>query len=147
MAAVKVILDGAVMAAELRGPSGPVTRHLIERAEEFKVAARRQARGKAGTASRSGCLENTIVKRVVQTAQGVEIRMISDTSPCSANKESYSAAVHEGTKPHAIEGNPTLAFPWEHGPEGAGMYFFRSVWHPGTQPNRFFTDNMPIFVR
>lgn len=147
MSRVELVLDGAVMEAMLRSPTGIVGRHLIERAEIFKRAARQQARGRSGTSQRSGCLENSIVKRIEQTPEGIAIRMVSDTSPCSPKHESYSLFVHEGTQPHVIEGNPLLAFPWDHGPDGPGMYFFAKVQHPGTQPNRFFTDNLPIFLR
>lgn len=44
-----------------------------------------------------------------------------------------------GTKPHVIAAKNVqfLRFYWEKGPEGPGVYFFRSVNHPGTKPNRF----------
>lgn len=141
MSAVKVTLDGARIAAEMRSPTGPLARHLLTRAEEFKQMARKQINDK------SGCLSGSIVKRFEETPTGIRIRVIADTSPCSRNHESYALAVHEGTKEHVIEGNPLLAFPWDNGPEGAGMYFFASVKHPGTKPNRFFTDNLHIFLR
>lgn len=45
----------------------------------------------------------------------------------------------EGTRPHRIVARRAnvLAFYWKNGPRGAGMYYFRSVNHPGTKPNRF----------
>jgi hypothetical protein len=141
MSDVKVVLDGAVIAAMLRSPAGPVARHLIERGELFKQAAQAQANVK------SGCLRDSIVKRLEETPEGLALRVVSDTSPCSPDHKSYSLFVHEGTPEHVIPGNPTLAFYWEHGPDGPGMYFFRSVNHPDTKPNRFFTDNLPIFAR
>lgn len=42
-----------------------------------------------------------------------------------------------GTRPHEIRGNPMLKFFWDTGPRGAGVYFFRSVHHPGTKPNPY----------
>ena len=49
-----------------------------------------------------------------------------------------------GTRPHRIprggsaeqmaKGYP-LRFYWENGPNGPGIYYFWSVWHPGTKPN------------
>jgi hypothetical protein len=148
MSQVKLVLDGARMAQLLRSPQGPVIRLLLERGELFKAAARRQARGRYGTSgTRTGCLERSIVKRIEDAPGGVGLRVFSDTRPCSPNRRAYGLYVHEGTKPHTIEGNPTLAFRWDKGPEGPGMYFFRSVKHPGTKPNRFFTDNMGIFVK
>lgn len=141
MSRVNLVLDGKAMAAIMHSPSGMLARHLITRAELFKQAARSQA------PHVTGCLEGSIVKRVEHTSEGIAIRMVSDTSPCSPDHKSYSLYVHEGTRPHVIEGNPTLAFHWDHGPDGAGTYFFSKVNHPGTKPNRFFTDNLPIFVR
>ena len=141
MSNVKIVLDGARMAELLHSPTGPFGRWMIERGELVKQAARKQAPIK------TGCLRGSIVKRVEETPQGIAIRIVSDTSPCSPSRKSYSLYVHEGTKPHTIMGNPTLAFFWPSGPNGPRMYFFRSVQHPGTKPNRFLTDNLPIFVR
>jgi len=44
-----------------------------------------------------------------------------------------------GTKPHLIAAKnaKTLAFYWEKGPKGAGMYFYPEVHHPGTKANKF----------
>ena len=47
-----------------------------------------------------------------------------------------------GTKPHPIPkglGGTTLRFFWPKGPSGAGIYYFKSVQHPGTKPNPFMT--------
>lgn len=43
-----------------------------------------------------------------------------------------------GTRPHVIRSTgESLVFTWDRGPYGPGVYFFRKVNHPGTQPNRF----------
>lgn len=49
----------------------------------------------------------------------------------------YSAAVHDGSRPHEIRAHGTggLSFPW-HGRQA----FFRSVHHPGTKANPFLRD-------
>lgn len=44
----------------------------------------------------------------------------------------YAAFVHEGTRPHVIEGNPLLVFQI-----GSTTVFTRRVNHPGTRPNPF----------
>jgi len=46
----------------------------------------------------------------------------------------------EGTRPHPIfpkRAGGWLAFQWDKGPRGPGIYFFRRVNHPGTRPNDF----------
>ena len=45
----------------------------------------------------------------------------------------------EGTKAHTIvaKAGKVLAFYWKKGFKGPGMYFFRSVRHPGTKPNPY----------
>jgi len=45
----------------------------------------------------------------------------------------------EGTKPHAINprGGGSLSFFWTKGPNGPGRYAFKSVFHPGTKPDKF----------
>lgn len=138
-----LVIDGAEMARMLRSPTGPVGRHLIERATVFQKAARDQASRK------SGCLQDSMVKRVESHDGEIAVRVIADTTPCSPTRTSYSLYVHEGTAPHVImahDPSKPLAFFWANGPDGPGMYFFTQVNHPGTAPNRFFTDNLPLFA-
>jgi hypothetical protein len=137
---VKLVIDGAKM-AELLSAAGPVGQHLITRAEAFKVKAKAQAPRK------TGCLQDSIIKRPIEEAAGtLSITVISDTTPCSPTRTSYSLFVHEGTQPHVIRGNPLLAFFWANGPNGPGTYYFASVNHPGTKANKFFTDNLAVFA-
>jgi hypothetical protein len=135
VAEVKLITDGAAMAELLRSPTGPVGVKLIERATVVQLAAKRQA------PRDSGCLEDTIVKRVEEDAEsGFVIRIVSDTTPCSPTRTSYSLFVHEGTKPHNIPN----AFGW--GEEFGVGGNFDGFFHPGTEPNKFLTDNLPLAV-
>lgn len=138
---VKLIVDGARMAELLRSPTGVVGRHLIAKATAVQMAAKRQA------PRRSGCLQDSIVKRWDEYRGELAVRIVSDTTPCSPSRTSYSYFVHEGTEPHVIvaAGN-ALAFHWQHGPNGAGVYFFKSIRHPGQKPNKFLTDNLPLAV-
>lgn len=139
-----LIVDGAAVAELLRSPDGPMGRHMIRKATVFQAAARAQI----APHRKSGCLEDTIVKRLVEIDGHLAVRVISDTSPCSPTRTSYSLFVHEGTQPHPIfaKNGGLLRFFWANGPQGAGVYFFRSVNHPGTKPIRFLTDNLPIFA-
>ena len=137
-----MVIDGAAMERLTRGPGGPVW-NMLERGfkTRFQPAARLQAPVK------TGCLRASILARPIEADPlGLSMRVVSDTTPCSAERKSYSLFVHEGTAPHTITGNPLLAFMWPNGPDGPGPYFFRSVNHPGTKANRFLTDNLRLFV-
>jgi hypothetical protein len=138
MADVKIVLDGARMAALLRSPAGPVGRHMIERAEIVKQAAKAKANHK------TGCLEDSIVKRVEEDpVTGFRIRIVADTTPCSPERKSYALWVHEGSQPHAItarEGG-VLSFV-SHGER----IFAKSVQHPGYKGNKFLSDALPLAV-
>lgn len=53
------------------------------------------------------------------------------------NRKSYAWYVHQGTKAHDIPGDPILRFFWPKAPSsmgGPGIYFFKTVHHPGTKP-------------
>lgn len=138
---IHLVVDGAMMAEMLKSPEGVVGRHMIQKGTEFQLAARRQA------PRRTGCLQDSIVKRVENVDGQIAIRVVSDTTPCSPTRTSYSLYVHEGTKPHIIRAvnAPKLVFFWPNGPRGAKTYAFKQINHPGTKPNRFFTDNLHIF--
>ena len=93
--------------------------------------------------NKTGCLSESIVKRPEIINGEFCVRIVSDTSPCSANHESYSLMVHEGTRPHDIvaKNSPVLAFEW-HGQ----MAFFARVHHPGTAPIPFLRDALPAAI-
>ena len=46
----------------------------------------------------------------------------------------YAEAQAYGARPHVIKGNPYLRFYW---PKAGKIVYFRSVNHPGNQPNRW----------
>lgn len=138
-----LVIDGAVVAEMLRSPSGPMGRHMIGRATLFQ----RAARNTLGPHRKSGCLEDSMVKRLELLGDHLAVRVVSDTSPCSPTRTSYSLFVHEGTQPHLIlpKNGDLLSFYWANGPDGPGQYFFRQVNHPGTVAIPFFKDNLAIF--
>ncbi len=131
--AYKLIIDGAAMAELLRSPSGPVGRHLIERSTMVQMAARRQA------PRRTGCLQDSIVKRAEMYGDELAIRIQSDTTSCSPSRTSYSLFVHEGTQPHDIPGAFGIPAPFGVGGRFDGKF------HPGhPAPNRFLSDNLHL---
>ena len=57
----------------------------------------------------------------------------------------YAGYVSEGTIAHRIPkggGGKVLRFNWPSGPSGPGVYFFKSVWHPGTDANPWWKNSM-----
>jgi hypothetical protein len=138
---VRLVIDGARLATLLRGPTGVVWPHMMRRADLFAAAVRRQQ------PRRSGCLQDNTRKRIEEGVGGIVVRFYCSTKECSPTRTEYSVYVHEGTEAHVIQANFTaLAFFWQNGPQGPGTYFFNWVMHPGTRPNKFFTDNLHIFT-
>jgi hypothetical protein len=131
---VHLIIDGAVLEEVLRGPAGPVARYVIDRATLVQVTA------KARAPRRTGCLEDSIVKRPERFGDEFAVRIVSDTSPCSPSHTSYSLFVHEGTSPHDIPN----AF-------GYGNTFgiggrFDGKFHPGNKPDPFLRDALSVLA-
>lgn len=131
----KLVVDGAAMAELLRSPSGPVGRHVIERATRVQMGARARAPRK------TGCLQDTIVKRVESLGDEIAVRVISDTTPCSPSRTSYSLFVHEGTGPHDIYPVKAQALAFQVGGE---TVFAAHVHHPGTKAIPFLRDALPL---
>jgi hypothetical protein len=104
----------------------------MERATVVQTAARQQA------PIRTGCLRESIVKRVEKIGDEVAVRIVSDTTPCSASRTSYSLFVHEGTGPHDIPGAFGIPVPFGVGGRFDGKF------HPGTKANRFLADNLHL---
>ncbi|MGO9960471.1 MAG: hypothetical protein ACLP50_31605, partial [Solirubrobacteraceae bacterium] len=96
----KLIIDGAALAEILHSPSGPVGRDLIVRATRVQMRARQIL----GPHRKTGCLEDSLVKRAETFGGELAIRIQSDTTSCSERRESYSLFVHEGTPAHDIPG-------------------------------------------
>jgi hypothetical protein len=128
MAEIKIIFDGARMEELMHGPDGMVSRFMIGRSEIVKIAGKAQC-------AQNGHLSEYILKRPIEEAGGLSV-IIGCYHPAAI-------FVHEGTKPHKITGNPILAFKWP--AVGDGMFFFRSVNHPGNAANKFLSDNLRLF--
>jgi hypothetical protein len=138
MADVKIIIDGRVIEDMLRSPSGAMGRFMLGGAEIVRLAAIEDC-PRDGTSIHSVPLHQSIVTRYEETEFGFSVRIVAQAP--------YAAAVHEGAKPHVINAKPgkMLAFEWPTGPNGPGMYFFKSVNHPGNQGNPFLSKNLRLF--
>lgn len=126
-----LVIDNANLEKLLRGPSGPVHRDTIRRVERYQLAVRRTL----SNHSKTGCLEKSVLKRILPDGT---IIVISDTAPCSPDHKSYSLFVHEGTKAHIITPKKAKVLAFK---IGGNLVFSMEVKHPGTKPIRFLTDN------
>lgn len=102
--------------------------------EEAKRKATRVARfareeAPVGKGPTAGNLRNQI-----RVEQSRDVSGKYSTGYDVVSNADYSVFVHEGTRPHKIEGKPLLGFMW---PKIGQFVVFHSVNHPGTKPNRF----------
>lgn len=135
MGDVRLVIDGAAIALMLRGPDGPIARHLIDKATIVQAGAKARAPVKTGK------LRDSIVKRFVEEfPTGLGIRVVATAK--------YAVYVHEGTKAHIIAAKDAkaLAFFWANGPRGPGLYFFKQVNHPGTWPHPFLREALQFSI-
>lgn len=137
MPEMKLVIDGKVLADILRSPAGPVGRHLIERG----TAVQARAKQILAPHRKSGCLEDSLVKRMETNGVELALRLVSDTTPCSPTRQSYSLAFHNGSAPHDIypRNAQALAFPWQ-----GGVGIFAHVHHPGFAGVPFLTEALKV---
>lgn len=114
---------------ELKSPVGPVGRYLFRRGEAIRLAAMMQAGKRDGTLARSIFLQQE------STLYGQKMTIGSNVS--------YAYYHHEGTRPHAIvaKGAQVLRFS-----KTGRVIYSRAVLHPGTRPNKFLADNLPMIL-
>lgn len=134
---MNLVIDGQAMAHILRSPAGPVARHLIERATLVQAKAKEIVHSHRKT----GCLEDSIVKRVETNGVELAIRIVSDTTPCSPTRTSYSLMFHDGTTAHDIIATNAQALRFEIGGE---VIFAQRVHHPGTAGVPFLRDALKV---
>lgn len=116
-----VKVDTAAIKAFLNDPNGPVARDVMVRA----TAVQQKAKASLKSGFPSDFLGPSIVKR---------LQMV-DGAP-----HVFVGSSKVKTKPHIISGNPMLAFKWPR--MGSGMFFFRTVHHPGSDFNQYLTEKL-----
>lgn len=127
----------------LQSPNGMVTRDLVLRATRVQLAAQQQIRighvhgGPTNYQGGVGNLRNSIHKRIVPSGGK------SGPSVIVGSNHPIALIYHEGAKPHVIVPRQAkvLVF-WI----GAKRVITRRVNHPGTQPNRYLTDNLHLAI-
>jgi hypothetical protein len=112
---------------------GVVGRDIHRRAQRVRSAAIVQA-GKKTNALRS----DMKVKWMPSSSSGdLRIQVGSDVR--------HAQAHHEGTRPHIIRARNAKALRFIN--SAGEVVFAQSVHHPGTRPNRYLTDNLPLAVQ
>jgi hypothetical protein len=109
--------------------NSPVGRDLSNRATRVQLAAKAQA------GVRTGALKRDITKNWV--GRGLTIRV--------GSSRPYALMHHEGTRPHIIRPRRAKALRWVNA--RGEVVFAQVVRHPGTHPNRYLEDNLPLAVQ
>lgn len=109
-----------------RSPNGPFAEHMRRAGKELEIRAKKQVGVDTGNLRRSiGTTINYFAPRGILVTVG------------SANK--IALLHHEGTRAHEIRPRRAKVLRFVH--RGVVRYETR-VWHPGTKPNRYLTDNL-----
>lgn len=124
---VIVIWDYAELDYVLKQRGGPVGRDLERRATKVMWAAKAQA------GIRTGALKLSIHMNHERTPIGQKMLVGSPLS--------YALMHHEGTKPHVIVAKPPKMLRFV---SKGKVVFTDIVLHPGTRPNKYLTDNLPL---
>lgn len=115
----------------LKGPNGPVARHMYKVGKEIQVLARRKVGVKTGN------LRNSIRVNPRTTALGERAVEVGSNMK-------YAYTHHEGSRPHIIVPNKRTHLRFR---AGARIVYTKMVLHPGTRPNRYLTTAMRMVVR
>jgi len=123
----KVVFTPGALDLLLNEETGTVGRHLNKIAMHIKREAIKQV-GKE-----TGSLAKSIQWDYERTSTGQARRIYAD--------HRLAMIHHEGTRPHYIAPNDGKILKFR--AKGGSMVFTDQVLHPGTQPNRFLSDQLP----
>lgn len=121
-----IIFNEAEMNRMLRTPEGMVGQWMDQKGRNLVDLAKRQV------GVDTGALRNSITHQTTGQSYGVRVLV-------SANNE-IAMIHHNGTRAHRIEPNRQQMMRFN---IGGKIVYARQIWHPGTRPNRFLTDNLP----
>ena len=127
---MKFVINKAAYDLYTTSPKSDVGNYLRKRAIKLQALAKRQVGVKTGT------LRKSIHYRVVRDGKGLVATVGSNNR--------IALMHHNGTKPHIIKPRyaQTLRF-YSHG----RIVYSKLVFHPGTKPNRYLTDNLSRVIR
>ena len=124
-----IIFNEAEMHRMLRTPNGMVGEWMDQKGRTLVGLAKRQV------GVDTGDLRRSITHKTTGESYGVQVLV-------SANDE-IAMMHHNGTRAHRIE--PVRQQVLRFVVRGKVVYA-RQVWHPGTKPNKFLTDNLPRVI-
>lgn len=121
-----IVFDEGAMSRLTKSPSGMVGQWMDRKGSRLVGYA------KAQVGVDTGDLRRSISHRTTGRAYGI-------LTTVSA-KDRKAMMHHEGTRAHRIEPRrqKTLRFS-----VGGRTVYAKQIWHPGTKPNRYLTDNLP----
>lgn len=114
----------------LNNPAGPVGRSLVRRGVKVLDAARRQV------GVDTGKLQKSLRITHERSTRGQFVKV--------GSKLNYALAHHQGSRPHII--TPTRAQVMVFN-KGSRVIYATSVRHPGTEANRYLTDNLYLALK
>lgn len=126
---VDVDINYAKLRRILNSPTGEVGREVRKRGEIARTFARAKVGKRTGALAMSLYIEQS-------TAIAGQKMSIGSNLP-------YALAHHEGTRPHLIHarGAEVLRFSSK-----GRIVYSRAVMHPGTRPNRYLADAVPLIL-
>jgi hypothetical protein len=127
---MKFVLNKAAYDQLTLSPRGDVGNYLRKRAIKLQTLARRQVGVK------TGMLKKSIHYRIVRDGKGLVATVGSNNR--------IALMHHTGTRPHIIQ--PRRAQVLRFYSRGRIVYS-KLVFHPGTKPNRYLTDNLSRVIR
>ena len=114
----------------LNNPAGPVGRSLARRGRKVLAAAK----GQVGVETEK--LKNSLRMSHERSARGQFVRV--------GSKLNYALVHHQGSRPHIITPKRSQVMVFS---KGAQIIYATSVRHPGTEPNRYLTDNLYLALK
>lgn len=128
----RFVINEPVYQHVFESKDGTVGKDLDARAARVVQAAKAQVGVRTGGLQRS-------IRRYWTRERGRKL-----TVAVGSNRK-IAELHHEGTRPHIIRARNAKALRYV-GRDG-NVVFAKSVNHPGTRPNRYLTDNLPLAVR
>lgn len=133
----RLVIDNQALQGMIRGPAGPVYNDMLRRAQIIQRAAVNQIpMGTSSNTGPRGHLKESVVKRIMTNTQGNTL-----TEIWVGSEHPRALLHHEGSRAHTIfPSNASVLVFKAYGT----TVFAMSVNHPGTKPNRYLTDNLPL---
>lgn len=110
----------------LKHPGGMVGRWMD------KKGSRLVALAKAQVGVDTGALRSSISHQTTGQSYGIRVRVSATDKKAMMH--------HEGTRAHFIHPRRAQVLRFKH---NGRIVYAKQVWHPGTKPNKFLTDNLP----